>query len=43
MMLNPTIVIPEAFQVTPEQFEQLAISNRDLMLIGLTQSLPKPS
>jgi Uma2 family endonuclease len=32
MMLNPTIVIPEAFQVTPEQFEQLAIANRDLML-----------
>jgi Uma2 family endonuclease len=34
MMLNPTIVIPEAFQVTPEQFEQLAIANRDLMLEG---------
>ncbi|MGB3237759.1 MAG: Uma2 family endonuclease [Geitlerinemataceae cyanobacterium] len=31
-MLNPTIVIPEAFQVTPEQFEQLAIVNRDLIL-----------
>jgi hypothetical protein len=35
-MLNPTMVIPTAFKVTLEQFEQLAIANRDLMLEGTT-------
>lgn len=31
-MLNPTITIPKTFQVSHEQFKQLAIVNRDLRL-----------
>ncbi|MDJ0735875.1 MAG: Uma2 family endonuclease [Nostocaceae cyanobacterium] len=31
-MLNPTIVIPQAFKVTQEQFQQIATLNRDLRL-----------
>ncbi|MEO1429225.1 MAG: Uma2 family endonuclease [Cyanobacteria bacterium J06633_8] len=31
-MLNPTVIIPEAFKVTHEQFKELAIANRDLRL-----------
>ncbi|HAG85124.1 MAG TPA: hypothetical protein DCL61_29240 [Cyanobacteria bacterium UBA12227] len=31
-MHNPTIAIPQAFKVTHEQFEQIAVVNRDLRL-----------
>lgn len=31
-MVNPTITIPQAFQVSHEQFQQLAVANRDLRL-----------
>ncbi|MEB3177802.1 MAG: Uma2 family endonuclease [Nostocaceae cyanobacterium] len=31
-MVNPTIAIPHAFQVTHQQFQQLAVANRDLRL-----------
>lgn len=31
-MLNPTVIIPQAFKVTHEQFKELAIANRDIRL-----------
>lgn len=31
-MVNPTIAIPETFKVSHEQFQQLAVVNRDLRL-----------
>ena len=31
-MLNPTIAIPQTFKVTHEQFQQIALANRDLRL-----------
>ena len=31
-MSNPTIIIPQAFKVTHEQFKELAIANRDVRL-----------
>ncbi len=31
-MLNPTIIIPQSFKITHEQFQELAIVNRDLKL-----------
>ncbi len=31
-MLNPTVIIPQSFKVTHEQFKELAIANRDIRL-----------
>ncbi len=31
-MSNPTVIIPQAFKVTHEQFKELAIANRDVKL-----------
>ena len=31
-MLNPTVIIPQSFKVTHEQFKELAIANRDVRL-----------
>ena len=31
-MLHPTVIIPQSFKVTHEQFKELAVANRDIRL-----------